>query len=149
MHANGRVMPPGSLVAAYQSALRGHREGERPAGPVGDMLDCLNTAGWQPATATSYATRSGQEVSALRLSPAAIARLYCQEVNRLASGQGMTATVARINSVGFKVMLKLLPDDGVDNAAAKDLFRSLYKWKDLDCASLFDKCDAPPPPTSS
>ena len=76
-------------------------------------------------------------------------RLYCQEVNRLASGQGMTATVARINSVGFKVMLKLLPDDGVDNAAAKDLFRSLYKWKDLDCASLFDKCDAPPPPTSS
>ena len=68
-------------------------------------------------------------------------RLYCSELNDQASaGRGMASTVAKINSVGFKVMLNLMPE-GVDNTqVTKTLLRSLYKWENLDCESLFDKC---------
>ena len=65
-------------------------------------------------------------------------KLYCSELNELASGQGMTSTVARINSVGFKVVLDLLPADMT--AAGKDLVRSLHKWKNLDCDNMFQQC---------
>ena len=71
-------------------------------------------------------------------------RLYCSELNDQASapGRGMASTVAKINSVGFKVMLNLMPEDVDNTQVAKTLLRSLYKWENLDCESLFDKCES-------
>ena len=52
------------------------------------------------------------------------------------------STVAKINSVGFKVMLNLIPEDVDNTQVAKTLLRSLYKWENLGCESLFDKCES-------
>ena len=82
LQANGRLMSPGTLVAAYQAALHSYQAGEGPARPVGHLLASLPMAGWQPATATSFVTREGWEASALQLSPAAMARLFSRAVGK-------------------------------------------------------------------
>ena len=82
LHANGRVLSPGTLVAAYQAALHTSKSGKKPTGPIGHMLDSLRMAGWSAASATSFCTRTGSEVSALEVSPAAIARMFIQDVGK-------------------------------------------------------------------
>ena len=62
--------------------------------------------------------------------------LYCHQLNAQAHLQGMAATVAKINSVGMKLVLEEIPA----NAALPAVFRSIVSWKDLQCNKMFPKC---------
>ena len=65
-------------------------------------------------------------------------QIYCNEINDLASAGGMPATVAKINSVGVKVMLNMLPNE--DNPTTKSLLRSIFNWQSMDCKNMFANC---------
>ena len=62
--------------------------------------------------------------------------LYCHSLNAQANLEGMAATVAKINSVGMKLVLEEIPA----NAALPAVFRSMVSWKDLNCNDMFPKC---------
>ncbi len=50
----------------------------------------------------------------------------------------MASSVAKINSVGMRLVLEEIPG----SAAVPAVFRSMIKWKDLDCPTMFPKCEA-------
>lgn len=62
--------------------------------------------------------------------------LYCHQLNRQASYGGMVSSVARINSVGMRVVLKDLPAFKAVPAMA----RNLFMWKEMKCDRMFPKC---------
>ena len=62
--------------------------------------------------------------------------LYCHNLNSQANLEGMAATVAKINSVGMKLVLEEIPA----NAALPAVFRSMVSWKELNCNEMFPKC---------
>ena len=62
--------------------------------------------------------------------------LYCHNLNSQASLDGMAATVAKINSVGMKLVLEEIPS----NAALPAVFRSMVSWNNLNCDKMFLKC---------
>jgi hypothetical protein len=64
-------------------------------------------------------------------------RLYCHQLNSQAQIGGMASTVARINSVGMKLVLEEIPG----SAAVPAVFRSMINWKQLHCPEMFPKCE--------
>ena len=62
--------------------------------------------------------------------------LYCHQLNRQAAYGGMVSSVARINSVGMRVVLKDIPA----YKAVPSIFRNLFKWKEMKCDRMFPKC---------
>ena len=48
----------------------------------------------------------------------------------------MLSTVARINSVGMRVIVQDLPSD----MAISSMLRSMVKWEDLKCQQWFPQC---------
>ena len=63
--------------------------------------------------------------------------LYCHQLNRQAEMGGMMSTVARINSVGMRVLMRdLRPDYALRAIAA-----AMINWKDLECRAYFPDCD--------
>lgn len=65
---------------------------------------------------------------------------YCQQLNRQAAYGGVISTVARINSVGMRVILK----DISSRSALGALTKSMVNWQDLECRDLFSKCNNQP-----
>ena len=63
-------------------------------------------------------------------------QLYCYQLNQQASLGGMASSVAKINSVGMKLILEEIPA----TAAVPAVFRSMVKWSDLQCDKMFPKC---------
>ena len=63
-------------------------------------------------------------------------QLYCLVLNQQAEIGGMASTVAKINSVGMKLVLEEIPG----SAAVPAVFRSIIHWKPLECAQMFPKC---------
>ncbi len=61
---------------------------------------------------------------------------YCHQLNRQASYQGMMSTVARINSVGMRVLVK----DVDSNEAIRAILSAMLRWQDLDCQAFFPDC---------
>lgn len=64
--------------------------------------------------------------------------LYCHQLNQQAALGGMVSSVARINSVGMRVLLKQVPS----SHAIRLMFKNLMHWKDLDCETMFPTCSA-------
>ena len=63
-------------------------------------------------------------------------QLYCHVLNKQAEIGGMASTVAKINSVGMKLVLEELPG----SAAVPAVFRSMIHWNPLECAQMFPRC---------
>ena len=63
-------------------------------------------------------------------------QLYCHVLNKQAEIGGMASTVAKINSVGMKLVLEELPA----LAAVPAVFRSMIHWNSLECAQMFPRC---------
>ena len=63
-------------------------------------------------------------------------QLYCHVLNKQAEIGGMASTVAKINSVGMKLVLEELPA----SAAVPAVFRSMIHWNPLECAQMFPRC---------
>lgn len=64
-------------------------------------------------------------------------QLYCHQLNQQALGLGgMASTVAKINSVGMKLVLEEIPA----NAAIPAVFRSMIHYKELQCEKMFPNC---------
>ena len=61
---------------------------------------------------------------------------YCHRLNGQARMGGMASTVARINSVGMRVILKAAPAD----AAAAEVVKALLRWTDVPCKKMFPRC---------
>ena len=66
-------------------------------------------------------------------------QLYCHQLNAQAQLGGMASTVAKINSVGMKLVLERIPG----SAAVPAVFRSLINYQELDCPNLFPSCALP------
>ena len=62
---------------------------------------------------------------------------YCYEVNQQAKLEGMSSSVAKINSVGLRLALK----DLASGDTLPALVQSLWSWQDLPCDTLFPSCD--------
>lgn len=62
--------------------------------------------------------------------------LYCRQLNSQARLGGMVSSVARVNSVGMRVMLRQLPR----SKAVTAILHNLMNWRELDCAAMFPKC---------
>ena len=58
---------------------------------------------------------------------------------------GMVSSVARINSVGMRVMLRQLPR----TKAVTAILHNLMNWRELDCQAMFPKCSSNSSSTSS
>ncbi len=63
--------------------------------------------------------------------------LYCGQLNRQASLGGVAGVVARINSVGMRVILETVPTRHASGLAA----RAIMKWEDMRCHEMFPLCD--------
>ena len=63
-------------------------------------------------------------------------KLYCYQLNEQAKIGGMASTVAKINSVGMKLVLEEIPG----SAAFPAVLRSMIHYKDLQCEQMFPKC---------
>ncbi len=63
-------------------------------------------------------------------------QLYCLQLNQQAKLGGMASSVAKINSVGMKLVLEEIPG----SAAIPAVFRSMMHWQDLQCQDMFPKC---------
>ena len=63
-------------------------------------------------------------------------QLYCHVLNKQAELGGMASTVAKINSVGMKLVLEEIQSAD----AVPAVFRSIVHWKPLQCAAMFPKC---------
>ena len=77
---------------------------------------------------------------------------YCYEVNEQAKLGGMASSVAKINSVGLRLALKvffisltflleLAFKELRTEATVPALAKSLLSWTDLPCQKLFPTCD--------
>jgi len=62
---------------------------------------------------------------------------YCLELNQQAGLEGMTSSVARINSVGLRLALHNIGTH--DTIAA--LIRSMVSWEELPCQAMFPRCN--------
>ena len=63
-------------------------------------------------------------------------QLYCHVLNKQAELGGMASTVAKINSVGMKLVLEEIQSAD----AVPAVFRSIVHWKPLQCSAMFPKC---------
>ena len=63
-------------------------------------------------------------------------QLYCYQLNKQAELGGMAASVAKINSVGMKLVLEEIPG----SATLPAVFRSMVNYKELQCDKMFPKC---------
>ena len=63
-------------------------------------------------------------------------KLYCYQLNEQANLGGMASSVAKINSVGMKLVLERIPG----SAAIPAVFRSMVNWKNLQCDQMFPQC---------
>lgn len=63
-------------------------------------------------------------------------QLYCLQLNQQASLGGMASAVAKINSVGMKLVLEEIPA----SAAIPAVFRSMIHYKQLQCEKMFPNC---------
>merc|ERR1712228_1051836 len=62
-------------------------------------------------------------------------KLYCYQLNEQANLGGMASSVAKINSVGMKLVLERIPG----SAAIPAVFRSMMNWNNLECDKMFQK----------
>ena len=63
-------------------------------------------------------------------------QIYCYQLNEQANLGGMASSVAKINSVGMKLILEEIPG----SAAIPAVFRSMVNWSDLQCDKMFPGC---------
>ena len=63
-------------------------------------------------------------------------KLYCYQLNEQANLGGMASSVAKINSVGMKLVLEEIPG----SAAIPAVFRSMMNWNNLECDKMFPQC---------
>ena len=74
--ANGRVLMPTELRAAFDCAARDLQQERPEAGPVGAMLRSLKWAGWVAKHATAFESPSFGEISILRVGAKEVGKLF-------------------------------------------------------------------------
>ena len=94
--ANGRVLTPKELRAAFDCAERDLGQQLPEAGPVGAMLRALKWAGWAALHATSFLSPSVGEVSILRYGPKEVGRFFARDVLRMTEERADAAVASRL-----------------------------------------------------
>jgi len=65
--------------------------------------------------------------------------MFCKDMNHQAEYQDPMGYLARVNSVGLKV---LVDREGRERDTISSVWQALFEWQPLECEAMFPKCDA-------
>jgi len=65
--------------------------------------------------------------------------MFCKDMNHQAEYQDPMGYLARVNSVGLKV---LVDREGRERDTISSVWQALFEWQPLQCEAMFPKCDA-------